>query len=183
MDERAKQPDTPKTGDTAAADAGHPSIPDGGLSETMPAWLQRPPAWRGMTVREPERRDLPPPDTSVIDPRTMLDLGDLPLWLQRIAARSGELERVQTDESEPAASSEPAATLEPDPEPPERLAPDAPGAAPVQPPHDPERPPPEIAFIPATRDQRTAWWRSRAALAGLAVFIVFVVVWVVLVAT
>lgn len=184
MDERAKLPDAPEVGDASAPDADRPSIPDGGLGVTMPDWLQRPPAWRGMAVREPERRDLQPPDTSVIDPRTMLDLGDLPVWLQRIAARSVESETAEMYDLQvgTAPSTEPAS--EPDPEPPDTASPDAAGTAPVQPPaQGQEGRSPKIAFRPASPDQQTAWWRSRMALAGLVVFLVFLIVWVVLVAT
>lgn len=35
---------------TDRADGELPAIPDGGLSEAMPEWLRRPPAWRGMAV-------------------------------------------------------------------------------------------------------------------------------------
>jgi hypothetical protein len=49
----------------------------------MPAWLQQPPAWKRDPVKIPApARTLPPPDESVIDPRTMLDIDDLPRWLQ-----------------------------------------------------------------------------------------------------
>jgi hypothetical protein len=58
-------------------------IPDGGLGKAMPAWLQQPPAWKREPVEVPApTRTLPPPDESVIDPRTMLDIDDLPRWLQ-----------------------------------------------------------------------------------------------------
>ncbi len=182
MDERAKLPDPPDAGDASAPDADRPSIPDGGLGVTMPDWLQRPPAWRGMAVREPERRDLPPPDTSVIDPRTMLDLGDLPVWLQRIAARSVESETAATDEVEP--GNGPSLEAPPEVDPPDTASPDAAGTAPVQPPaQGQERRAPKIALRPASPDQQTAWWKSRVALAGLVVFLVFLIVWAVLVAT
>lgn len=63
-------------------------IPDGGLKDAMPGWLKRPPAWRSMpTATERHERTLPEPDTSQIDPRTLLDVSDLPQWLQTIAAR------------------------------------------------------------------------------------------------
>jgi hypothetical protein len=62
-----------------------PSIPDGGLGEAMPEWLRRPPAWRDLEPKAPPRRTLPPPDTSVIDPATLISVDDLPDWLQRLA--------------------------------------------------------------------------------------------------
>lgn len=67
-----------------------PPIPDGGLTEAMPDWLRRPPAWRTLPDREvtppvPEATgDLPEPDESVIDPRTFLGDDDLPEWLRTL---------------------------------------------------------------------------------------------------
>ncbi|MCO5219411.1 MAG: hypothetical protein M9934_01895 [Thermomicrobiales bacterium] len=66
-------------------------IPDGGLKDAMPTWLKRPPAWRSLpTVDERIERTLPEPDTSVIDPTSLVDVSDLPQWLQTIAAREVE---------------------------------------------------------------------------------------------
>lgn len=63
-------------------------IPDGGLKDTMPGWLKRPPAWRSMpSAEQRHERTLPEPDTSEIDPKTLVDVNDLPQWLQIIAAR------------------------------------------------------------------------------------------------
>ena len=67
-----------------------PPIPDGGLAESMPDWLRRPPAWRTLPEREvaipePEAAaELPAPDASVIDPRTFLSDDDLPAWLRAL---------------------------------------------------------------------------------------------------
>lgn len=86
---------------TGGTEAMRP-IPDGGLQQSMPEWLRRPPAWRNLPKREepaqpqetetvtevaPER-ELPEPDTSEIDPRALVDVTDLPQWLQDVAARS-----------------------------------------------------------------------------------------------
>lgn len=74
-------------------------IPDGGLQEAMPSWLKRPPAWRSMpTAEQRHERALPEPDTSVIDPRTLVDVADLPQWLQSIAER-GDVPIPDPDES------------------------------------------------------------------------------------
>lgn len=74
-------------------------IPDGGLKDAMPAWLTRPPAWRAMpSAEERHERTLPEPDTSTIDPHTLLDVADLPQWLQAIAAR-GEIRLPEPDAS------------------------------------------------------------------------------------
>lgn len=74
-------------------------IPDGGLKDAMPGWLKRPPAWRNMpTAEQRHERTLPEPDTSEIDPRTLVDVSDLPQWLQTIAAR-GEVSVPEPDET------------------------------------------------------------------------------------
>ncbi len=71
-------------------EAKMPPIPDGGLSESMPDWLRRPPAWRTLEdadvvqTRPAVADRLPEPDTSVIDPRTFLIDDDLPLWLRNM---------------------------------------------------------------------------------------------------
>ena len=63
-------------------------IPDGGLKEAMPSWLKRPPAWRDLpSVEERHERTLPEPDTSTIDPHSLVDVTDLPQWLQAVAAK------------------------------------------------------------------------------------------------
>lgn len=74
-------------------------IPDGGLKDAMPSWLKRPPAWRSMpTAEERHERTLPEPDTSEIDPKTLVDVNDLPQWLQVIAAR-GEVPFPEPDQA------------------------------------------------------------------------------------
>ena len=74
-------------------------IPDGGLKDAMPSWLKRPPAWRSMpTAEERHERALPEPDTSEIDPKTLVDINDLPQWLQTIAAR-GEVPQPIPDQT------------------------------------------------------------------------------------
>lgn len=75
-------------------------LPDGGLKEAMPAWLKRPPAWRNMpTAEERFERTLPEPDTSEIDPSSLVDISDLPEWLQVVAARANEPEPMAETES------------------------------------------------------------------------------------
>lgn len=74
-------------------------IPDGGLKDAMPGWLKRPPAWRSMpTAEQRHERTLPEPDTSEIDPRTLVDVSDLPQWLQTIAAR-GDVPAPEPDDA------------------------------------------------------------------------------------
>jgi hypothetical protein len=89
-----------------------PPIPDGGLAESMPDWLRRPPAWRTLPDREvaiPEPEDaaeLPEPDESVIDPRTFLSDDDLPAWLRNLG-RGRRVEPPGQDEPAAVASVEP----------------------------------------------------------------------------
>lgn len=74
-------------------------IPDGGLKDNMPGWLKRPPAWRSMpTAEQRHERTLPEPDSSEIDPRALVDVSDLPQWLQAIAAR-GEVPVPEPDQT------------------------------------------------------------------------------------
>ncbi len=63
-----------------------PPIPDGGLGTVMPDWLRRPPAWQDLRTAPVTPGDVPHPETSPIDPRTILTAEDLPDWLKRIAA-------------------------------------------------------------------------------------------------
>lgn len=102
--------DTPTTTppDDTSSDQEMRSLPDGGLTEGLPDWLRRPPAWRDLARKAPEaeksigepanKPSLPEPNTSVIDPRTLVDVSDLPEWLQKIAAR-GEESALESDVS------------------------------------------------------------------------------------
>ncbi len=61
-----------------------PSIPDGGLGDAMPEWLRTTPDWS----QSPQvARQVPPPNTSTIDPATLVAVDDLPEWLQAMARR------------------------------------------------------------------------------------------------
>jgi hypothetical protein len=110
-DDAVKEPEIQETNEDGPG-AMRP-IPDGGLQQSMPEWLRRPPAWRNLPKKEaPAGQDtespsssestnvaaaaaaaaaapppLPDPDTSEIDPRSLVDVADLPLWLQDIASR------------------------------------------------------------------------------------------------
>ncbi len=104
-------------------------IPDGGLKDAMPGWLKRPPAWRSMpSAEQRHERTLPEPDTSEIDPKTLVDVSDLPKWLQTIAAR-GEVPIPEPDQAVGHAllqiQAASARTLEPDPEPEEPIGEEA----------------------------------------------------------
>ena len=73
-------------------------LPDGGLGENMPDWLRRPPAWRVLPATqmpsfEPDPatttppRELPPEDTSVIEPTSLIEFDDLPRWLRELGTQ------------------------------------------------------------------------------------------------
>jgi hypothetical protein len=118
-DKPVSDPESPQT-TTGEPDVMRP-IPDGGLQQSMPEWLRRPPAWRSLPKREaepdeaveatvelketpepaPAPVELPEPDQSEIDPRTLVDLADLPQWLQDVAARGVPVPPVTTDVPQP----------------------------------------------------------------------------------
>lgn len=100
-DSDVSEPDKTTTETTSREEDAMRPIPDGGLQQSMPEWLRRPPAWRNLPKREdpaatateeapPAGKPLPEPDTSEIDPRSLVDVSDLPQWLQDLAARERE---------------------------------------------------------------------------------------------
>lgn len=115
MSER-ETPNQVKNAGEDASDEMRP-LPDGGLGASMPDWLRKPPAWRNLSrpedAPEPAAKDLPEPDTSVIDPRTLVDLDDLPSWLQDLAARSSDEPPASGTEARTVAESKAAPPLEP----------------------------------------------------------------------
>ncbi|HYI26180.1 MAG TPA: hypothetical protein VD767_12285, partial [Thermomicrobiales bacterium] len=63
----------------------------GGLGSSMPSWLQQPPAWKREPLSLPDLpRTLPSPDDSVIDPASLIDIDDLPQWLQGLARAASD---------------------------------------------------------------------------------------------
>jgi hypothetical protein len=130
-DSAVKEPEALETNE-GGPEAMRP-IPDGGLQQSMPEWLRRPPAWRNLPKKETPTANtaqassspsgstadsvqlpaqaaapLPDPDTSEIDPRSLVDVCDLPQWLQDIVAR----ESATTDP--PEQSAPPVTTDHPD---------------------------------------------------------------------
>lgn len=194
---RAAPSRTERDAGSSSADAP-PPIPDGGLAASMPEWLQRPPAWRGMTIREPERRELPPPDTSVIDPRTMLRLDDLPEWLQRIAARSGGAGTAEGVDEDPAIAPpeegharavrveqpEGHARTVRGREPVKPPVADRPTGEPVSPSASPQVQTRPIVLQPSPASRPTGWWRSSFLVAclAIAILLILIVIWLILVA-
>lgn len=71
------------------ANEQQPAIPDGGLNASMPAWLTERPRWADTPPREAPApvKHLPPPDNSRIELSSILDINDLPAWLQDVARR------------------------------------------------------------------------------------------------
>lgn len=117
-----------------------PPIPDGGLTDSMPDWLRRPPAWRTLSDREvtaPEpdaAAELPEADDSVIDPRTFLSDDDLPAWLKTLGPGRGAHPSAEPEDAAPevdvSSSSREVAATGRQPEPtPSRFVPITPPAA------------------------------------------------------
>jgi hypothetical protein len=141
----------------------------------MPEWLQQPPAWKRPASAEEEPRSLPPPDTSPIDPRTMLALEDLPEWLQAIAARSnassspvivGVGSDLRGDDDGSPLVSEPEVAI---------------GTSPVE-----SVVPPPLVANTATHtepDHDRAWWMSDRVMGALLVAVVLTLIYVILVAS
>ena len=71
--------------ESVARDIPAPVIPDGGLGDALPEWLRTTPSW---TKAPDAPRAIPEPDTSVIDPASLVTIDDLPAWLRAVAARS-----------------------------------------------------------------------------------------------
>jgi len=172
------RPDLPE-GDDGASPKGQDqarSIPDGGLGSSMPAWLRQPPAWK-RTATVLAGRSIPPPDTSTIDPRTMLEIDDLPQWLQAVARRESGRDATAAEGLSLA--------LEVEPE----LQPSSPNIATrgeVFPTHPKDshvaietRAPPPVEVTNSTRP----WWMSDGAIKALLVAVILTLVYVVLVAS
>lgn len=177
-----------------------PPIPDGGLAESMPDWLRRPPAWRTLQdseVMQPEPAragKLPDADSSVIDPRTLLTDDDLPEWLRGFGwsarstmtlehdARSGRSsERGAGGEQETATA--PVASI-PGPVVPSRFVP----RSPVVTRRETDKPAPpraasQLAQPTRAPVHRAAWWQGPqlAILLGVALLAALIVTVILLV--
>jgi hypothetical protein len=166
---------TPHTDDAPAEIGPSPDelrpLPDGGLATAMPDWLRRPPAWRDLKPRDDLiKRDLPEPDTSVIDPRTFVDLADLPPWLQAIAARGERADDANAEHSEGLA---PTTESEPIPEPTDETR---------QVPFVAEQSAPDPLDF-STPSPAVPWWQSGIVLLTLTILLVVAVILIVLLAT
>jgi len=170
MSDRDRSAPSPDSGPQAG-----PAIPDGGLGNAMPSWLQQPPAWKQAAAKT-TRRELPLPDETPIDPRTVLEVDDLPEWLQAIARRMAA----------------PANISEPTPDSVEESP--APVAVMVKPSvaeSVPSRSAPPVAVSsaePATRPDTTPrierpWWTSDRVVGLLLLAVVVTLIYVVLAAS
>jgi len=176
-------------GTDGGAHGPSPAIPDGGLASVMPDWMRQTPSWKRVP-EQPAARSIPEPDTSVIDPRRLIDVHDLPDWLQAVAAR-------ETDQRPPA-------SLPPDPPGPSHMAPvevagrhepvavpaiyrgwPAPPVAGIQAaterPHHSDQE--HVRLTPSPAPVARPWWMSDVAVAVLFVAIVLTLIYVVLTAS
>jgi len=171
MSTREDRPTDDDRGLAGASREGSP-IPDGGLSSAMPAWLRQPPAWKRADAPRPARTS-PPPDASVIDIRTMLDVDDLPQWLRAVAQRDSSQatpgNAIRLHEPEAGLSDGSGDTL--------TLA--TPVQAEIQ--HEPVDAAKTSPVNPRVEIQ--PWWMSNGAIGGLLVAIILTMVYVVLVAS
>lgn len=162
------------------------AIPDGGLGSAMPDWLQQTPSWK----RSPEPtsvRSIPAPDTSVIDPRNLIDVDDLPQWLQAVSSRQPEKPAGTVAPPEPETPVTIALDIMPSPVPPEgtpleRLEPPSDSWPPIRETRLPAERPDHVRLTPSP-DARQPWWTSDAAVAGLFAAIVLTMIYVILVAS
>ena len=160
------------------------SIPDGGLSSAMPEWLQQTPSWK-RPPELPAARSIPAPDASVIDPRQLIDIDDLPEWLQAVSSRNVEPARVTQkvdDLSTPTrpetvtVATAPGLTSALEPVVPSALSPSVVDSPPTDR-HEPVR------LMPSPIATGHPWWMSDAVVAALFVAIILTIIYVILVAS
>jgi hypothetical protein len=159
-----------------STDSAARSVPDGGLGTAMPAWLQQPPAWKRDPIDVPARK-IPAPDTSEIDPRTMLDLDDLPRWLQEVARRGAQPARLvqpKLPEVPSDADAPPAGDMDVD------VADVVEAMPPV--PDTPGVEEPTVTPLPVTSEVKP-WWLSDRAVGALFIAIIITILYVLLAAS
>jgi hypothetical protein len=191
MTNRANLPTDPDS-DDADSRATAQAIPDGGLGSAMPAWLQEPPTWKRVPTAT-SARTIPAPDTTVIDPRTLLDIDDLPGWLQDIARRGAELPAPVAPVSTVPGEPESAAAL-----PIERKLREPPGnvhrtlvngpgteavSKPVLPGHADDATGWKQIQPSLPRHDPRPWWMSDGVIGGLLVAVILTMLYVILVAS
>ena len=165
-------------------------IPDGGLNSAMPDWMRQTPSWK----REAEPaaiRTIPEADTSIIDPRSLIDVNDLPQWLQAVAARSSPAARVSppvdhagavVDQPFPIAPPTDDVTAAPASTAVERSR-TGPGTwLPIPAADAPAERPDHVRLTPSPLDAEPPWWMSDAVIAFLFVAIILTLIYVILAA-
>ena len=160
------------------------AIPDGGLGSAMPEWLQQTPSWK-RPPELPAARSIPAPDVSVIDPRQLIDIDDLPEWLQAVSTRTVEPARVTQKVDDLYTPTRPeTVTVATAPEHTSALQRVVTTAAlpPVvdSPPTDRREP---VRLMPSPTATRHPWWMSDTAVAALFVAILLTIIYVILVAS
>jgi len=176
-----RHPDMPTINDSNAGPQR--PIPDGGLGSAMPDWLQETPSWKRPAEQAPVR-SIPDPDTSVIDPRQLIDVDDLPHWLQAVSLRNTG-ERSETVASTDTGSlvnvaEKPVIPLEP-PVPDQEGSPD-----PVSEGTDAQSGSGSAALVrlmPSPSAASKPWWMSDVAVGILFVGILLTMMYVILVAS
>lgn len=179
------------------------TIPDGNLGSTMPDWMRQAPSWKKAPEPEPEPepkyepvRPIPAPDTSVIDPRSLIAVDDLPEWLQAVSSRPtgtrqtipappdvSEPSTPDVDESVPAVVRTEAIEIstwdrEPDPV---DAAPNL--LAPVMEVESPAERSGHVRLTPSPAVVTRPWWMSDIAVGFLFVAIVLTMIYVILAAS
>lgn len=162
-------------------------IPDGGLGSAMPDWLRQTPSWH-RPAETRAVRSIPAPDTSEIDPRQLIDVDDLPQWLQSVSSRDIEPAPATTR-----AAIDLATPVPPEPHPSARTPDDTTALARVitssPSPATIESPPADddrhelVRLAPSPSAVRQPWWLSDAAVAVLFVGIILTMIYVILVAS
>ena len=169
MTSRLEPPEDDEAATPVVPDPVRP-IPDGGLGSTMPAWLLQPPAWK-RNQTSTTVRSIPAPDASVIDPRSLLEIDDLPPWLQAIAGRDATVDiessvGVESDREPSAPSEETPGDIVSHAQPRTSTSIDSRVAPPAV---------PESAKRP--------WWMSDGVIGGLLVAVILTMIYVLLVAS
>lgn len=188
-DDPMSSPDDRRDNDDAPSVARRP-IPDGGLGTAMPDWMRQSPSWK----RDPEPRPvrtIPAPDVSVIDPQDLIDIDDLPQWLQAVASRPGSRAAVArpaeglhsiVEQPLPTAPATDDVAAGPAPTFAERSR-TGPGSwLPMLATGTPAQRPDHVRLTPSPLDAVPPWWMSDAVVAALFVAIVLTLIFVILTA-
>ncbi len=153
----------------------------------MPDWLQATPGWKRSPVAAPTR-EIPAPDTSSIDPRKLVDVDDLPQWLQAVSTREPRkpVPTVVLSGPETPVTIAPASMPLTGPiplTPPDQVQESSDTWPPMRDAMRPAERPEPVRLTPSPAGAEQPWWISDAAVAVLFVAIILTMVYVILVAT